>query len=210
MSDPAQNSRPGLWTLFTTWFLIGIQSFGGGSSTLILIQRACTRHGWLAEGEFVRLWALVQIAPGINLIKLTFLIGHRLRGWPGLLAAGAGLILPSAAATVLMTAGFTAIAGQPLVKAVLRGILPATIGLSLAMAAQMAQPLFNQARREGHLRLGLHLAILIGAALLMAANGVSPLAVLLAAGAAGILLRIAFLFPARTQQPVEQSHAEKP
>ncbi len=187
--------------------MIGIQSFGGGSSTLILIQRACTRHGWLEDGDFVRLWALVQIAPGINLIKLTFLIGHRLRGWPGLLAAGAGLILPSASATVLMTAGFTAISGQPLVQAALRGILPATIGLSLAMAVQMAQPLFSQARRQGRLRLGLHLAILVGAALLMAVNGVSPLAVLLAAGAVGILLFA--LFPARTAQPGEQNSAEK-
>ncbi len=210
MSDPAQNRRPGLWTLFKTWFLIGIQSFGGGSSTLILIQRAYTRRGWLEEGDFVRLWALVQIAPGINLIKLTFLIGHRLRGWPGLLAAGAGLIVPSASATVLMTVGFTAISSQPLVKAAMRGILPATIGLSLAMAVQMVQPLFSQARQEGRLRLGLHLAILVGAALLMAVNGVSPLVVLLASGAAGVLLRMAAVLPARPQQPIEEMRKERP
>jgi chromate transporter len=195
LSDLASKPRPGLWQLFTTWFLVGIQSFGGGSSTLILIQRACVRRGWLDEGEFVRLWALVQIAPGINLIKLTILIGHRLRGWPGLLSASAGLLLPSASATVLMTAGFTAISGQPLVKAAMRGILPAAIGLSLAMAVQMAQPVFTQARKEGRLRLGLHLAILLGAALLMAVNGVSPLVVLLAAGVVGVLLFT--LFPVK-------------
>ncbi len=208
MSDAAQKPRPGLWQLFTAWFMIGIQSFGGGSSTLILIQRACTRHGWLEEDEFVRLWALVQIAPGINLIKLTILIGHRLRGWPGLLAASAGLLLPSASATVLMTAGFTAISTQPLVKAAMRGILPATIGLSLTMAMQMAQPVFNQARKEGRLRLGLHLAILVGAALLMAANGISPLVVLVASGAAGVLLFT--LLPSRTKKPGEEVHEGKP
>ncbi len=207
MSDPSQNPGPGLWTLFTTWFMVGIQSFGGGSSTLILIQRACTRRGWLEEGQFVRLWALVQIAPGINLIKLTFLIGHRLRGWPGLLAAGAGLLLPSASATVLMTVGFTAISGQPLVKAAMRGILPATIGLSLAMAVQMVQPLFNQARKEGGLSLGLHLSILVAGALLMSVNGVSPLVVLLAAGAAGVLLFS--LFSARLARPGEEIREEK-
>ncbi len=70
----------------------------------------------------------------------------------------------------------------------MRGILPATIGLSLAMAVQMAQPVFSQARNEGRLRLGLHLAILVGAALLMAVNGISPLLVLLAAGVVGVLL----------------------
>ncbi len=208
MSDGKVNPRPGLWQLFTTWLVIGLQSFGGGSSTLILIQRACVRRGWLEEGEFVRLWALVQIAPGVNLIKLTFLIGHRLRGWPGLLAAGAGLLLPSATATVLMTAGFTAISGQPLVKAAMRGILPATIGLSLAMAVQMAQPVLGQAHKEGRLRLGLHLAILAGAALLMAVNGVSPLVVLLAAGAAGGLLFT--VLPARREKPSGETHEEAP
>jgi len=212
LSDKLQKHRPGLWQLFTTWLIIGIQSFGGGSSTLILIQRACSQHGWVDEGEFVRLWALVQIAPGINLIKLTILIGHRLRGWAGLLSASAGLLLPSAAATVLMTAGFTAIRGQPLVQAAMRGILPATIGLSLAMAVQMAQPLFSQARKEGRARLGLHLAILVGAALLMAVNGVSPLVVLLAAGAAALLLFT--FFPAKPPvepvKPVSGTQEETP
>ena len=208
MSDLPPKPRPGLWALFTTWLLIGIQSFGGGSSTLILIQRACDRRGWLDEGEFVRLWALVQIAPGVNLIKLTILIGHRLRGWAGLLATSAGLLLPSAAATVLMTAGFTTISGQPLVQAAMRGILPATIGLSLAMAVQMAQPVFSQARKEGRVRLGVHLAVLAGAALLMAVNGVSPLVVLLAAGAAALLLFT--LIPARPEKPLMQAEDKAP
>jgi chromate transporter len=168
--------------------MLGIQSFGGGSSTLILIHQACVQRGWVDEAEFVRLWALVQIAPGINLVKLTLLVGHRLRGWPGLIAAGAGLLLPSAAVTVLMTAGFTVIQSQPLVRAAMRGVLPATIGLSLAMGVQMAQPLITQAYKEGTPRLAAHLVIITAAALLMAVNSVSPVVVLLAAGGAAVLL----------------------
>ena len=192
MSQPLSTStflpRPRLWDLFTTWLALGIQSFGGGSSTLIMIHQACIRHGWVDDAEFVRLWALVQISPGINLVKLTILLGYRLRGWPGLLAAAAGLLLPSAAITVLMTAGFTVIQSQPLVRAAMRGVLPATIGLSLAMGVQMAQPLITQAYKEGTSRLAAHLVILAAAALLMAVNGVSPVVVLLAAGGAAVLL----------------------
>ncbi len=149
--------RPSLWHIFRTWLAIGIQSFGGGSSTFFLIHQVCIHRGWLTEDEFVRTWALSQISPGINLVKLTVLVAHRLRGWPGLLAGLAGLLLPSALVTVLMTAGFTLIRGQPLVQAAMRGILPATIGLSLAMAFQMGQPLFTRAYKEGILRLGGHL-----------------------------------------------------
>jgi chromate transporter len=198
-------TKPGLWDLFATWLLIGIQSFGGGSSTLLLIHQACIKRGWVDEDEFVRTWALVQISPGINLVKLTALVGYKLRGWPGLLSANAGLLLPSALVTVLMTAGFSAVQSQPVVKAIMRGVLPATIGLSLTMAAQMAIPLLSKAYQQGKARLGANLIILVSAALLMAVNGISPLVVLLLGGAAGLLLLA--MIPAKRQMAEKKDSA---
>lgn len=192
---------PRLSEIFAAWFAAGIQSFGGGSSTFYLIHRACIDKGWLDEETFVRTWALAQISPGINLIKLTMLIGYWLHGWPGLLAATAGLLLPSALATVLMTAGFALVRGQPLVQAAMRGILPATIGLSLAMAVQMGQPLIARGRHEGPARLGLHAAVITSSALLLALWTVSPVLILLAAG--GVTAALHALIPARLPEPPE-------
>lgn len=188
MQTHPQQPRPGLWKLFLTWLILGVQSFGGGSSTFILIHEACLKNSWVGEEEFTRDWALAQIAPGINLLKLTIILGYQLRGWPGLIAASAGLLLPSASITALMTAGFSKIQGQPIVQATLRGILPATIGLSLAMGVQMGQPLLVRAYKEGRLRLGVNLAILAVAAYLMAMGQISPVLVLLLAGAAAVVL----------------------
>lgn len=193
--------RPSLGSLFVTWLFLGVQSFGGGASTLILIHQACIQRGWLDEDEFVRAWGLVQISPGVNLGKLTILIGYELRGWPGLVVALAGLLLPSAAITALMTAGFTAIRDQPLVQAAMKGILPGTIGLSLAMAVQMAQPLMSRAVKEGPARLAAQIILLAGAGLLMAANRVSPVMVLLLAGLLAALLLA--VLPVNSSQPVE-------
>ncbi len=153
-----------------------------------MIHQVAIQRGWMTEEVFVRTWALAQISPGINLVKLTVLLGHRLRGWPGLIAANTGLLLPSSVVTVLMTAGFAVVRDQPLVKAAMRGILPATIGLGLAMAVQMAQPLFARALREGPARVGIHLAVLVSAGLLLGVGGVSPVVVMLLAGAAATLL----------------------
>lgn len=197
---------PGLGEIFSTWLATGVQSFGGGSSTFYLIHQACINKGWLDEETFVRTWALAQISPGINLLKLTMLVGYWLRGWPGLLAATAGLMVPSALVTVLMTAGFTLVRGQPLVQAVMRGILPATIGLSLAMAVQMGQPLLAHGRREGPARLGLHAAVIVSSALLLALWTVSPVLILLVAGGATILLHA--LVPARSLAPAEAAAQE--
>ncbi|MEJ5198397.1 MAG: chromate transporter [Anaerolineae bacterium] len=173
---------PRLMEILTTWFIIGLQSFGGGSTTLYLIHQACIARGWLSEAEFARAWALVQISPGINLLKLTGVIGFQLRGWPGLMAALAGLLLPSAAITVLMTAGFAALRDLPAMKAAMRGIAPATVGLSLGLAVQMAQSPLARARREGRSSVALHLALLGGAALLFIAAHASPVLILLLTG----------------------------
>jgi chromate transporter len=180
--------RPSLWKLFITWLSIGLQSFGGGSSTLFLINQASQKQNWLSDKEFVRVWALVQVSPGINLVKLSMLIGHRLRGWSGLIVCTAGMLIPSAVVTVLMTAGFAVVRSVPVVQAAMRGVLPATIGLGMAMAVQLARPLLTDGFNEGPVRLGAHLFILAAAALLMAMGQVSPVMVLLLAGGAGILL----------------------
>lgn len=191
--------RPTPWEIFATWFLAGVQSFGGGASTFFLLHQACVERGWLSEDEFVRTWALAQISPGINLLKLTVLVGNRMCGWKGILAGMLGMLLPSAGITVLMTAGFVSAADHPLVKAAMRGILPATIGLSLAMGFQMGQPLLSRARREGAARLSVSLGILGAAALLMAL-GVSPVVVMLLSGAAAVGLHA--LAPIKKPLPI--------
>lgn len=182
MKTAVPHPVPSLRELFTTWFWFGLQSFGGGSPTFYLIHRACIDRGWMTEHEFIRTWALAQVSPGINLVKLTALVGYKLRGWPGLVAMMLGMLLPSATVTVLMTAGFSMVRDRPMVQAAMRGILPATIGLSVAAAARMGRPLLNQARGEGRSRLGAHFAVAAFAALLMGSGHVSPALILLAAG----------------------------
>ncbi len=174
--------------IFIDWLLIGIQSFGGGSSTFSLIHQAAIKRGWMTEDEFVRAWALVQIAPGINLVKLTILIGYRMCGWLGLCAAVGGLLLPSAAVTVLMTAGFTTIRNISWIQAMMKAIMPAAIGLSFAMGVQMAQPILLNAHKEGARRLGAHIFILIGATMLMGITRLSPVVILLLSGVTTIVL----------------------
>ena len=188
---PANPARPfaSLGTLALAFGLIGVQSFGGGAPTLFLIRQTCLARGWSDEAELTRMWALVQISPGINLIKYVVLIGHELRGWPGVIASVAGLLLPSGLLTVLMTAGFVAIREWPWVKAALRGIVPATIGLSVAVGLQMMLPLLAAARKEGRVSLAAHAGVVLAASLLLVLAAVSPALVLGIAGAVVVLLR---------------------
>ncbi len=189
--DTTASTRPSanLWKVFAIFLVIGLQSFGGGTATLYLLRQACRKQGWLGEEEFLKLWALSQITPGINLIKITLLIGKRLHGLAGMLAATGGLMLPSAVITALMTAGYAAIQDEPLVQAAMRGIIPATIGLTLALSWDLGAPLLARARRDGWVYLGMTLLLIVVAAGLFALAQVSPVVILLAAGGLAVAAR---------------------
>ena len=189
-----------LWRIFAIFFTIGLQSFGGGTATFFLIHQASRKHGWLPEEQFLQYWALSQMTPGIGLAKMTLLIGKRLHGWPGLTAAIAGLMLPSALITTLMTAGYAVVQDQPLIKAAMRGILPATIGLTLALGWDLGKPLLVAARLNGKASLALAVGVVAAAALLFALAQVSPVVILLLAGALFWLSRSVFK-PQKPENP---------
>jgi chromate transporter len=169
--------------LLSIWTGIGLQSFGGGAATLYLIRRAAVeQHAWLSDEEFARYWGICQIAPGINILGLVTLIGWRVRGPLGIALALLGLLLPSAAITVVLTAIYAGVKDQPLVRAALRGVVPATVGLGLLLIYGMLRPLLQSSRREGRGSLALSVAVLLGSALLVGLAHVSVLAALWGAG----------------------------
>src|SRR6185436_11706027 len=118
------------WRLLWIWTVIGAQSFGGGSATLYLIRRvAVERHGWITDDDFTRYWGICQIAPGINILGLVILIGWRVAGALGAALALTGLLVPSAAITVALTSIYAEVREAPLMRAAIRGVVPATVGL---------------------------------------------------------------------------------
>src|SRR5258708_841508 len=130
-----QVQPPSAWRQLWIWLNIGLQSFGGGAATLYLIRReAVERRGWLSDQEYARYWGICQIAPGINILGLVILIGWQLSGAVGAALALAGLLLPSAAITILLTAMYSRIEQGPLAQAALHGVVPPTGGLGLPLA----------------------------------------------------------------------------
>jgi chromate transporter len=180
------NTAP--WRLFTTWLGLGARSWGGGAATLLMIRReAVERHGWVGDEEFTRLWAICQIAPGINLLALTVLLGWRVgRAWGAALAL-LGLLLPSVAITAALTAAYAGVRDLPVTQAALRGVVPATVGLGLLLSWQMGTPLLRQARAAGARDLAVAAGILAGAAAVELVWRPPVFAVLIGAGAIGAL-----------------------
>src|SRR5438552_6106274 len=177
-----QDPRPGTWQLFLIWASVGLQSFGGGASTTFLIQRAfIEKHRWLSMKEFMHLWNLCLLTPGINLVALTVLIGKKLGGTWGIVASLAGLLLPSATITCLLAAIFKQIEHVAAVQAVLRGVIPATGGIMLLVGLNFALPLIRRGYKEGFLYLLASSVVVLACALAVIFFKLSVIAVGLAA-----------------------------
>jgi len=180
--------RPGFWTIFKIWFLIGGQSFGGGPSTILLIRREfISKYGWVGEEEYARFWVLCQLTPGINLISLTILIGRKLAGIKGIVASMIGMLLPSVTITTLLAASFAAVQSWSPMQAMLRGVTPATAGISLLVAIQFARPLLKKASSEGRISLSLSLFIIVGCTALVGILKLPVIFVLVCAATMGAI-----------------------
>jgi chromate transporter len=183
-----QAPRPSTWQLFRIWAGVGLQSFGGGASTTFLIQRAfIEKHRWLSIEEFMHLWSLCLLTPGINLVALTVLIGKKLGGTRGIVASLAGMLLPSAAITCLLAAIFKQIEHVAAVQAVLRGVVPATGGIMLLVGLNFALPLIRRGYKEGFLYLLGSSVVMIACALAVILLKLSVVIVVLGAVFLGAL-----------------------
>jgi chromate transporter len=201
---------------FLNWFWIGLQSFGGGAATLTLVRQAAVdRYGWLTAEEFTYSWALVQMEPGINLLALTILIGRQVAGWPGIAAGLAGLLLPSAAVTIALTAGYARLVeiqahhpggGLKLLGPAMHGVAPAVVGLFLCIAWQTAGPLLAASRREGLGSLSVSLAIIAGSALIATYLRVPIFSVLFGAAILGSLTAVIRSRRSRSVRAPQRGH----
>jgi chromate transporter len=193
-----QDPKPTIWQLFRIWAGIGLQSFGGGASTTFLIQRAfIEKHKWLSTEEFLHLWNLCLLTPGINLVALTVLIGKKLGGAWGIAASLAGLLVPSATITCLLAALFKQIEHVAAVQAVLRGVVPATGGIMLLVGLNFALPLIRKGYKEGSLYLLGSSGILIACALAVIFLKLSVIVVV-----AGAVFLGALFFSPRSAPPL--------
>jgi chromate transporter len=96
------------------------------------------QKGWLSDSEFIELLGLAQVLPGPVAFNVTLMIGHRLGGYRGSLAAGGGLVGPPLFLIVALGLAYGRYGDLPLVQSMLRGMSFVATGLVLANALGLA------------------------------------------------------------------------
>jgi chromate transporter len=187
MDVPATAVRPpSLRALFLVFGKIGLFSFGGGSTTLVLMeQEVVRRRGWLSNHQFLFTMALSRMWPGVHLLAQSVLIGHVLRGLAGALICLVGMMLPATVVTIVFTAFFVVLRENPVGAGMIAGVLPATAGLAFAVAYRFARAEVAGERRVAGATI---LALAGGSFVLMALLRVSSVITVIGAGILAIFL----------------------
>ena len=93
--------------LFTTFFKIGLFSFGGGYAMLPLIQHeVVSMNKWLEHKEFIHIIAISQATPGPIAINTATYVGFKVASVTGAAFATLGVTMPSVIIILIMAKFF--------------------------------------------------------------------------------------------------------
>ncbi len=170
------------WQMFITFVRIGAFTIGGGYAMIPLIQRDVVQvRKWMSPKEFIDMLALAQSAPGVIAINTAIFIGYKLKGVRGSIVTALGCALPSFVIILLIAMVFTNFKDNPVVERIFKGIRPAVVAL-------IAAPLYNMAKAAGVTWKTIFIPLI--AALLIWGLNISPVWVVVAAIAGGIIVGI--------------------
>lgn len=125
---------PVLAQLNLIFMKVDLMAFGGGFTTIPLIQREVVdRFGWVTTREFIDGIALGQVTPGPIVITATF-VGYKAGGLLGALLGTIAVFFPSFVVLTTLAPYYDRIKRSRPIQVMVRGILAAFLGMLLLVA----------------------------------------------------------------------------
>ena len=174
-----------LLRLFGSMLVISACTFGGGFVIVSLMKKKFVdEYGWISEAEMLDYTALAQSCPGAIAVNGAILVGWRVGGAAGMLAAVLGTVLPPLGILTVITTFYSAFAGNPHVAMLLSG-------MQAGVAAVLCDVVLSMGRGVLAQRSAVKNAVMLAAFLAVYAAGVSVAVVILCAGLLGAALQLA-------------------
>lgn len=163
--------------LFTSFFKIGVFTFGGGYAMVPLIeQEVVEKRGWIEMQEFKDLLTVAQSIPGPIALNSAAFIGYKSRGYSGALASLLGIVVPSFVIIMVVAIFFSSIRHNPIVEAAFKAMRPVVVALIVAPTIA-----FMRGMKP------LMIVVTFASMALIALNLCSPAALILAAIVVGVI-----------------------
>lgn len=129
-----------LFSLFFTFMLIGMVSFGGGYAMLPLFERMIVeQQGWLSRSLFIDMIALSQVTPGPIAINSATFIGFQIASVAGAAFSTVGVVFVPFFLVYTVSKYSQRFKESKVVKGVFVGLKPALVGMIFSSVASIAR-----------------------------------------------------------------------
>ncbi|TVY05669.1 chromate transporter [Paenibacillus cremeus] len=128
-----------LLKLFWGFFVANILGYGGGPSSIPLIQEEVVNHyGWLTTAQFADVLAVGNALPGPIATKIAAFVGYQQAGWVGLLVTTLATVAPSAIGLIVLLKVLDRFRKSSAVKGMSLLVQPVLAVMMIAMTWELA------------------------------------------------------------------------
>jgi len=147
----------------------------------IIKAEVVERRGWISTDDFMDALAIGNALPGPIVTKMAAAIGYHKAGWRGAAAALLGVVLPSAAALLVLLGFVSLVKDNPAVGSMLKGLRPVVVAMLVYAAWDMAPNALKEYRT---------IAIAIIALALMILTSIHPALIVVAGAIVGMAMKL--------------------
>jgi len=117
-------------TIFTSFFKIGLFTFGGGAAMIPFFRRELIeKYKYINEEELMNYYAIGQCTPGIIAVNVATFTGYKIKGIGGACLATFAVILPSVVVILSLASALQLITGNQIVSHIFGGIRVGVVAL---------------------------------------------------------------------------------
>jgi chromate transporter len=175
-----------IFSLFFTFFKIGVITFGGGYSIMPIVERELVNgKKWVGMDEVLEYYTIGQITPGIIAVNLATFVGYKQKKILGSIIATIGFILPGIALVIFAAMLIKNFDKIPVVQHAFAGIRIVVGALVLQTIVKLAKALIQKQR--GVFQNLIAVTIFVVCFILLLVWQVSPVLLVAVSGFAGFL-----------------------
>lgn len=184
LSKNSEKKGKVLLKLFTSTLYISAFTFGGGFVIITFMKKKFVDElHWIDEDEMLDLAALAQSSPGAIAVNAAILVGWRMGGFPGMLTAVLGTIIPPMVLLSVISFFYAAFAANRYIALLLKGMQAGVAAVILDVVCGLGSGVLKK-------RSPVHIAVMAAAFLATFVWNVNVIFIILAAAAAGICMEL--------------------
>lgn len=141
-----------LLILFTSSFRLSAFTFGGGYVIVPLLRNRFVEDlGWIEENEMMDLVAIAQSSPGSLAVNAAILIGYKVNGVTGVIAATLATILPPLLILSVISYFYVAFKQNIYINAALTAMAAGVAAIVVDVVLKMFKAIMQEKRRDSYM-----------------------------------------------------------